>query len=308
MSKTTMQRKRVVPGSTTLVATRSTGVRQEDSLLAPVTGPLTRVNRLPSMCDETMKETPRRPKRATADNPVESLEIFPWISDFETGIVFMDQDHRTLVCLLNDLARSLVVPSEAPSIEAAIRELEEYSAYHFEAEVALLRQFLAGDALESEQYQAHGEFAQKIAYLKQQGEIASGGKKVEELVALLSRWLADHILGADRRMAKVVLALQAGMPLEAARLQADAEMSGTVKGLIASVLDMYEKLSARTLDLLKEQVERNSVGAPSLSMQQIEWNHIQHVLHEYGGNISAAARNLGMHRRTLQRKLHKPPE
>jgi DNA-binding NtrC family response regulator len=125
---------------------------------------------------------------------------------------------------------------------------------------------------------------------------------------LLSRWLADHILGADRRMAKVVLALQAGMPLEAARTQADAEMSGTVKGLIASVLDMYEKLSARTLDLLKEQVERNSVGAPSLSMQQIEWNHIQHVLHEYGGNISAAARNLGMHRRTLQRKLHKPPE
>ncbi|HEB50725.1 MAG TPA: two-component system response regulator, partial [Desulfobulbus sp.] len=31
------------------------------------------------------------------------------------------------------------------------------------------------------------------------------------------------------------------------------------------------------------------------------------VLHDCGGNISAAARKLGLHRRTLQRKLNKFP-
>ncbi|MBI3221531.1 MAG: response regulator transcription factor [Nitrosomonadales bacterium] len=39
----------------------------------------------------------------------------------------------------------------------------------------------------------------------------------------------------------------------------------------------------------------------------LEWEHIQRVLHEHGDNISATARALNMHRRTLQRKLAKPP-
>jgi len=39
----------------------------------------------------------------------------------------------------------------------------------------------------------------------------------------------------------------------------------------------------------------------------LEWEHIQHVLRNHGGNISATARALNMHRRTLQRKLAKPP-
>lgn len=39
----------------------------------------------------------------------------------------------------------------------------------------------------------------------------------------------------------------------------------------------------------------------------LEWEHIQRVLHEHGNNISATARALNMHRRTLQRKLNKPP-
>jgi two-component system response regulator RegA len=39
------------------------------------------------------------------------------------------------------------------------------------------------------------------------------------------------------------------------------------------------------------------------SLARVEWDHIQRVLSDCGGNISQAARVLGMHRRTLQRKL-----
>jgi two-component system response regulator RegA len=42
-----------------------------------------------------------------------------------------------------------------------------------------------------------------------------------------------------------------------------------------------------------------------LSVDRLEWEHIQRVLNELDGNISAAARELNMHRRTLQRKLTK---
>jgi two-component system response regulator RegA len=47
-------------------------------------------------------------------------------------------------------------------------------------------------------------------------------------------------------------------------------------------------------------------GVP-MSVDRMEWEHIQRVLRENGGNISSTARALNMHRRTLQRKLLKRP-
>ena len=44
-----------------------------------------------------------------------------------------------------------------------------------------------------------------------------------------------------------------------------------------------------------------------LSLERLEWEHLQKVLADCDGNVSAAARQLGMHRRTLQRKLNKRP-
>ena len=44
-----------------------------------------------------------------------------------------------------------------------------------------------------------------------------------------------------------------------------------------------------------------------ISVKRLEWEHLQKVLMEHDGNISAAARALNMHRRTLQRKLAKKP-
>jgi two-component system response regulator RegA len=43
------------------------------------------------------------------------------------------------------------------------------------------------------------------------------------------------------------------------------------------------------------------------SVSRLEWEHIQRVLTQHDGNISATAKALGMHRRTLQRKLQKRP-
>lgn len=51
------------------------------------------------------------------------------------------------------------------------------------------------------------------------------------------------------------------------------------------------------------------IDAPEapLALRRLEWEHIQRVLTECDGNISETARRLGMHRRTLQRKLSKHP-
>ncbi|MEE9422089.1 MAG: response regulator transcription factor [Gammaproteobacteria bacterium] len=49
------------------------------------------------------------------------------------------------------------------------------------------------------------------------------------------------------------------------------------------------------------------VAGNPLSIKRLEWEHLQRVLADCDGNISAAARKLNMHRRSLQRKLAKKP-
>jgi two-component system response regulator RegA len=67
----------------------------------------------------------------------------------------------------------------------------------------------------------------------------------------------------------------------------------TVKELLRSFADNTE--------------EEITIAASPMSVERLEWEHIQRVLHGNEGNISSTARVLGMHRRTLQRKLQKHP-
>ena len=60
--------------------------------------------------------------------------------------------------------------------------------------------------------------------------------------------------------------------------------------------------------LLSEHADLDSLVPDNpMSVDRLQWEHIQRVLAEHDGNISATARALGMHRRTLQRKLQKRP-
>ena len=71
--------------------------------------------------------------------------------------------------------------------------------------------------------------------------------------------------------------------------------------------DNYLHKPATLQDLIST-FEGRPVGdqqAEVMSVDRMEWEHIQRVLNENDGNISATARALNMHRRTLQRKLQK---
>ncbi|WP_191602484.1 response regulator transcription factor [Marinomonas algicola] len=59
--------------------------------------------------------------------------------------------------------------------------------------------------------------------------------------------------------------------------------------------------------LTGKKVTTTDIPEKPLSVDRVEWEHIQRVMSENDGNISATARALGMHRRTLQRKLQKHP-
>ena len=74
----------------------------------------------------------------------------------------------------------------------------------------------------------------------------------------------------------------------------------------------YLTKPAEAIDIMKafEKIQGNTninISQQTMSVNRLEWEHLQRVLTEHDGNISSAARALGMHRRTLQRKLQKKP-
>jgi len=59
------------------------------------------------------------------------------------------------------------------------------------------------------------------------------------------------------------------------------------------------------LGVTRDSAEAATGSVPSLA--RVEWEHIQRILSDCGGNVSHAAKLLGLHRRSLQRKLGKYP-
>jgi two-component system response regulator RegA len=73
---------------------------------------------------------------------------------------------------------------------------------------------------------------------------------------------------------------------------------------------LTKPIDAEQLVAAFDRDEATSAGLRSFtvpSLARVEWEHIQRVLADCGGNVSEAARALHMHRRSLQRKLAKYP-
>ncbi|MFO7542180.1 MAG: response regulator [Thiobacillus sp.] len=110
--------------------------------------------------------------------------------------------------------------------------------------------------------------------------------------------VVEHLAARTPAPAIVVLTGYASIAtaVEAVRLGA--------RHYLAKPADADEVLAA----LLRDEPDATlEVNPEPLTVARLEWEHIHKVLNEHDGNISATARALKMHRRTLQRKLDKRP-
>lgn len=112
-----------------------------------------------------------------------------------------------------------------------------------------------------------------------------------KLISPLRQLLPDVVMVLLTGYASIATAV------EAIRLGAD--------NYLAKPVDTQTLLNALLTTAVDSEVE--PLTEEPLSPKRLEWEHIQQVLNANSGNVSATARQLGMHRRTLQRKLLKKP-
>ena len=126
-----------------------------------------------------------------------------------------------------------------------------------------------------------------------------------------------------RALVDLRMAGQSGLELIPHLAELDPEMQIVVLTGYGSIATAVEAVRRGAIDYLNKPVDAEQIlaaferdgqepaapapaeGPPSLA--KVEWEHIQRTLADCGGNISEAARRLGIHRRSLQRKLSKLP-
>jgi two-component system response regulator RegA len=77
--------------------------------------------------------------------------------------------------------------------------------------------------------------------------------------------------------------------------------------ILAAFEKAEEKQTNQPVELPANIPQISPAEAQTPSLARVEWDYIHRVLSDCGGNISLAARKLGIHRRSLQRKLQKLP-
>lgn len=123
--------------------------------------------------------------------------------------------------------------------------------------------------------------------------------------------IVDLRLGEDSGLRVIQQLLVANAEMKILMLTAYASIATTVEAIKLGAINYLTKPVTVDEIFAKLNLFAASTETPieksHLSVRRLEWEHLQKVLLEHDGNISAAARALNMHRRTLQRKLQKRP-
>lgn len=131
------------------------------------------------------------------------MAILTWSNQLNVGIESIDQQHRRLVDILNQLDEAVAVGDEPQAILALIDALIDYTHYHFEHEESLMRDASYAGEKFAQHQQQHQEFVSKVLE-EQQKAIADPDTVSNHLLEFLVEWLSAHILYSDKQMAQEI--------------------------------------------------------------------------------------------------------
>lgn len=123
------------------------------------------------------------------------MRYVSWNPALVTGYAEVDDQHRELYALVNDLNAAALVGVDSAQVDQILRRILRYASVHFSTEEALMER--TGYPGTDEHTQLHAEFAEHATEFA--NAFADGqGKPVPELAAFMQDWLETHIRTVDR--------------------------------------------------------------------------------------------------------------
>ncbi|SDG96510.1 bacteriohemerythrin [Roseospirillum parvum] len=125
------------------------------------------------------------------------MPTFEWNADFETGIAFVDRDHRVLVDLLNQIFDAPDDAREAhATLGSVLNSLIDYTHYHFARE-ELLQEASGYTGFHGHKAE-HEVLTTRAQEFRQRYMLDPEAVSLVEMAQFLKDWLINHILGSDK--------------------------------------------------------------------------------------------------------------
>jgi hemerythrin len=122
--------------------------------------------------------------------------LFQWNDNLSIGLQEVDEQHKALVGLLNELHESIVAHHGSEACRAILDRLAEYTRTHFTVEESLMRLLNYPDF--GVHKQQHEELLGQVTALQQ--KLDTGRASITfELLHFLKLWLTKHISESDRK-------------------------------------------------------------------------------------------------------------
>ena len=136
-------------------------------------------------------------------------DVVDWSDGLLTGMDDIDDDHRKLIDIINELGRLRGSNSSPDSLIKTFGELKDYTVYHFQREQALMNDWSVNKTHKSMHLKAHAGF---IARIEKAGELidAHPNYVVDHVLGFLVGWLLHHISDVDTSLVKEIENLRDG--------------------------------------------------------------------------------------------------
>ena len=119
-----------------------------------------------------------------------------WDESLTTGILVIDNDHKALFGLINNIQSAAAGNNESVRVERALDALTDYAVNHFHREEALM--MLCGYASLPGHKKEHDKFCDIVVGLKKLYHVRPDVISLQGLNGFLIEWLIDHIAVTDR--------------------------------------------------------------------------------------------------------------
>ncbi len=125
------------------------------------------------------------------------MPLMEWTEEMSVKVKVLDDDHKTLIAMLNSLNDGIESGHVRATLETVIEKLSNYTRIHFAREERFFEQtgYPLGPAHKAE----HAVLARRVMNLQSRFEAGQSRQLGMETMAFLKSWLTEHIMGSDQK-------------------------------------------------------------------------------------------------------------